>query len=280
MSIAEQLQYSTVRIESSTANGGISTGTGYFFTLKENPTNGYRVPVIVTNKHVIDGAIHGKFTFTLMDEENNPLDTEHVVLNTQDILTSSNTFQDLIRRHPDPSVDLCIIFLQPFLDFSLMQGNPIFFIPLDKSLIPSDEQLKELSPLEDIIMVGYPNGIWDTRNNKPIFRKGVAATHPYLDYDGKKEFMIDAACFPGSSGSPVFLLNENGYRDKNGNITIGITRIYLLGTLYAGPQHTVQGELVIATIPTSQAPLPISRIPNNLGLIIKSSRITELEDLI
>jgi len=63
-------------------------------------------------------------------------------------------------------------------------------------------------------MVGYPIGLWDEKNNYPIFRKGITATHPANDYNGKSEFMIDAACFPGSSGSPVYIIDELNYVDK------------------------------------------------------------------
>ena len=76
--------------------------------------------------------------------------------------------------------------------------------------------MDEIDAIEDIIFIGYPNGIWDSVNNMPILRKGSTATHPCLNYNGKKEFMIDAACFPGSSGSPVLIFNENGYKDKKG----------------------------------------------------------------
>ncbi|CAM4204697.1 hypothetical protein SAAL107622_04480 [Lacicoccus alkaliphilus] len=53
MSITEQLQYSTIRIECEHINGMISTGTGYFFKFKENEENGSYMPVVITNKHVI-----------------------------------------------------------------------------------------------------------------------------------------------------------------------------------------------------------------------------------
>ncbi|MEB0261247.1 MULTISPECIES: hypothetical protein [unclassified Mucilaginibacter] len=89
--------------------------------------------------------------------------------------------------------------------------------------------------LEEILMVGYPNGIWDQINNKPILRRGITATHPNFDYNGQKEVMIDTACFPGSSGSLVFIFNEHGYQDKKGNITLGSSRVYLLGVLFARP---------------------------------------------
>jgi hypothetical protein len=82
-----------------------------------------------------------------------------------------------------------------------------------------------------------------------------------------------------SSGSPVFIFNEGGYRDKKGNMYMGSNRVILLGILYAGPQHTAQGDIQIIDVPTGERPVAISRIPNNLGLIIKSERILELEEL-
>src|SRR5690606_7831749 len=131
--------------------------------------------------------------------------------------------------------------------------------------------------LEDVLMIGYPNGIWDSVNNMPIFRKGTTATNPLIDYNGKKEIMIDIAAFPGSRGSPVLIFNEGGYRDKNGNMYVGASRVILLGILYAGPQATATGEIIMT--PNLQRPILLSQIPNNLGLIIKSERIIEMEEL-
>ncbi len=169
--------------------------------------------------------------------------------------------------------------IAPFIQAAEAKGKDLFYLPLDMTLIPTEERLAELSALEDVVMIGYPNGIWDSVNNKPIFRKGITATHPIFDYNGKKEIMIDMACFPGSSGSPVFILNEGGYRDRNGNTYVGKSRLLILGTLYAGPQHTATGEIRIINVPTTQRPIALSGIPNNLGVIIKASRIVELEDL-
>lgn len=52
--------HSTVRIECQT-NDGISTGTGFFFQFLYNEKERTHIPCIVTNKHVIKGAITGKF---------------------------------------------------------------------------------------------------------------------------------------------------------------------------------------------------------------------------
>ena len=40
-----------------------------------------------------------------------------------------------------------------------------------------------------------------------------------------------------------------------------------------------QGEIKVINVPTSQIPIAISAIPNNLGLVIKSERLYELEKI-
>ena len=49
----------------------------------------------------------------------------------------------------------------------------------------------------------------------------------------------------------------------------------LIGVLYAGHLHTAVGEIKVVPIPTAAMPLPISQIPNNLGICIQASRIVD-----
>lgn len=57
-------------------------------------------------------------------------------------------------------------------------------------------------------MIGYPVGLMDEVNLQPIFRRGVYATNPSLDYMGRKEFLLDIPNNGGSSGSPVFRFDK------------------------------------------------------------------------
>jgi hypothetical protein len=272
LTISEKLSYSTVRIECTFNDGVLGTGTGFFFNFLENKDTKEHVPAIVTNKHVIDGALRGKIIFTKSNQNNEPIDTEHLSIDID------NFGQSWI-FHDDPNVDLCALPIANILMHFKSRGEKIFYIPLIKEIIPTQDIIDDTTALEEILMIGYPNGIWDTFNNKPILRRGITATHPKFDYCGRKEIMIDAACFPGSSGSPVFILNEGFFRTKNTPLSGG-DRIILLGVLFAGPQHNAKGEIEIIDVPTVQKPITISRIPNNLGLIIKSERILELESKI
>jgi len=127
-------------------------------------------------------------------------------------------------------------------------------------------------------MIGYPNGIWDRSNNLPIVRQGITASHPKLNYNGKKEVLIDAACFPGSSGSPVLIYNQGGHTTKEGHLDMR-GRLILLGILYAGPQFEANGDIVINPILTSLNIFSVTRIPINLGCVIKSEKLLEFDTL-
>lgn len=269
LTISEKLSYSTIRIECQYKNGTKGTGTGFFFNFLENKETGEYIPTIVTNKHVIKDSIKGKIIFTKSDDEGKPKDTEHLPIDF-------NTFESLWKFHDDKDVDLCALPIAQILKKIEESNQKVFFILLNKDLIPNQETIDDTTAVEEILMIGYPNGIWDTYNNKPILRRGITATHPKFDYCGKKEIMIDAACFPGSSGSPIFILNEGVFKTKKRSLSAG-DRIIFLGILYAAPQHNAKGEIQIIDVPTVQKPIAISRIPNNLGIIIKSERLLELE---
>ncbi|MBS4198625.1 trypsin-like peptidase domain-containing protein [Bacillus sp. FJAT-49732] len=271
LGLSEQLMYSTVRIETFLNTGGIGTGTGFFFRFKEQGDS--YIPAIVTNKHVIDGGVRGRFILTEADENGNPLNTEHLPIEL-------DNFQQRWLYHPDPQIDLCIMPIAPILHLAELQGRKPFFISLDKSLIPTIENLDELRAIENIVMIGYPNGIWDRENNLPIMRRGITATHPKFDYNGTPQLLIDAACFPGSSGSPVLIYDEGGYTDKKGNTYMGANRVILLGILFAGPQHTAQGDIRVVDIPITQREIVLSTIPNNLGYVIKSNKLLDFDELL
>jgi hypothetical protein len=265
----EQLAFSTIRIECDLAGGGISTGTGFFYRFAQ--VGDRFVPAIVTNKHVVAGSVRGRLFFTLAAEDGKP-DVGKTFL---------WTIEDFERgwiSHPETDVDLCMFPIAGLMNQAAAQKKTFFIVYFDSSLLPSNEEIEDFVGMEDIVMVGYPNGIWDQKHNFPVFRSGVAATHYRYDWNGRPEFLIDCACFPGSSGSPVLVLDVGRVFTKKG-LQIGLSRTKFLGVLYAGPQHRVDGRVEIVPVPTVNQVVSVSSIPNNLGMVIKARKLLELDEI-
>lgn len=266
MTLAEKITYSTVLIRCEYANGTYGSGTGFIINLCKDQKTGTCVPVLITNNHVVENSVKTVFEFCKADDNGNPLDT----------VPFSITYEgNAWIHHPDKEVDLRCLFLAEALTKLEENNIKIFYIPLDTDIIPTTQDLADLSAIEDVIMVGYPIGLSDTYNHKPIVRRGITSSHPMKDYQGKKETLLDIASYPGSSGSPVFILNQGSYVTPSG-ICMG-TRLYLLGIHYGGHIFNAQGVLQFSNL---NVPFPITQIPVNLGLIIKSERILEFETMI
>lgn len=265
--IGQQLLHSTVRILCENAKGEKSSGTGFNLTI--DVPNAV-VPVIVTNRHVFEGQTRCEFQYTLADADGNPTDK----IKTIEITNFEKTWIG----HPDPKVDLAILPIQQVRLALEAQNELLFYVNLSQGIIATQEMLDDLDAIEDVTMIGYPNGIFDHVNNLPVVRRGITATAPNTDFRGEKEFVIDAACFPGSSGSPVFIFNNGAYA-HSGGITMG-TRLMLIGILYGGFQHTAVGEIRQIPIPTALKPVPVSSIPNNLGICIQAVRILDFKPIL
>jgi hypothetical protein len=178
-------------------------------------------------------------------------------------------------NHPCDDIDLCATPLEPFRREAERVGKKIFLTTLTTDHIPDDQILGELLALESVTMIGYPIGLWDKVNNLPIARRGMTASHPKVDFNGKRIGVIDIAAFPGSSGSPVLIVNEGGYAIPSGYVA-GESRILLLGILYAGPKFKADGSVEVKEIPTTKTARFTIALPVHLGFYIKAQELFEL----
>ena len=258
--ISEQLMFNTVKLVASDG----SSGTGFFYNFK---TNGKVYPTIITNKHVVNNNPNERMTFLLhlRDDDGGTTENYGVTYSTTWIFHSTK--------------DLCFCFVNPvFEQVKKDTGKSVFYIANDDSVVATKQKLDELSALEELVMVGYPIGLWDAQNNFPIFRKGFTASHPAYDFNERGIGLVDMACFPGSSGSPIYILNEHGYSDKQGNYYMTSSRVMLVGILYAGPQYNAKGDIVVTTIPTQKKLQADTPVMINLGYYIKATELKEFEE--
>jgi hypothetical protein len=123
--------------------------------------------------------------------------------------------------------------------------------------------------------IGYPNGIYDEHNLLPIVRRGITATPPAADYEGKRQVLIDASVFPGSSGSPIFVWDPRGFASHETGGRIVGRSLYLLGVLSAVFFQEDTGRIEQVTIPTRQEPVAIFNQMIDIGVVLKASLIME-----
>ena len=264
---------STVRIESTKFDGSISVGTGFFYGC-EKVENRY-VSLIITNKHVISNSNEVRLLFTVAKVENDIVVSKRI----ETLRVFGEQLANLVKVHPDQYVDLCAITIGVFHAHYQSQGESILRAEVNKNTLGDQKFLDSLESGEDVMMVGYPTGLYDVANNRPLVRKGITATNPGTDFNGLKHFAIDCACFPGSSGSPIFLFNEGMYFEGESNLVMGKSRVKLIGVLYAGPQYDVHGEMVTLPIPTETSKIPTLRQMINIGFCVSSTQIEWFEEL-
>jgi hypothetical protein len=263
-SITGQFLFMTTRMEVKKKSGAVGTGTAFFYAFKT--PNGATLPALITNKHVIEDGLDAVLSLHRKDAKGNP--------DTPITLNFKNAFQHHWTMHPDKNVDLCAFPAKILDKIASDNGSSLFYICMSDEMAATQAFLEKCQAVEDLMMVGYPIGLWDNKYNYPVIRKGVTASHPAVDFKGMPEGLVDMACFPGSSGSPIFICNIGSYMEDNS--LIAGSRCRMIGVLYGGPQYTAKGELVVTNIATSV--VAQSYIPCHLGQYIKVSAFTALKD--
>lgn len=260
-SLGEDLLHTTVRIEGTTPNGS-SVGTGFYFMHEE------RV-FLVTNKHVVKDVTNGKFVFLKAEIDNGekvPVFGEGYTI----VFNQSNFI-----GHPDPEIDISVMNISTILSEFESKKMFVYFKTITEQNIPTSKELETfVSPLEEIVFIGYPSGIWDSKNILPVARKGMTATPYYIDFEGQKKFLIDASVFPGSSGSPVFIYYAGGYPDKKGNFYAG-NRINFLGIIAQVYHRVEEGDIKVRNIPTHQQAISETKQMIDLGVVFKAEAVIE-----
>ncbi|WP_193144733.1 S1 family peptidase [Citrobacter europaeus] len=264
--ISEQLFFTTIRIDTISKNGDSGSGTGFFFCHKKD-NNEYLF--IVTNKHVVNNTDKGTLTF-LKGKDNTPTLGDGFSLNI-----NTPEWGKLWFGHPDEKVDIAICPLVPLLDFIKKQHNVDLFIRcVDTSMIPNEEQIKQMDAIEPITFIGYPNGIWDSTNLLPVARRGTTASPIAVDFEGSPRFLIDASVFGGSSGSPVFILNQGSFATREGGFSVG-SRFHFVGVVAAVYFRTHLNKIVSVPIPTTTQPMAAQQEMIDLGIVFKAKTVVE-----
>src|SRR2546426_10337756 len=131
----ERLLFSIVRIEVDKADGQ-HCGTAFFYSLRDGDKDR---TFIITNYHVVEGAVKARFFFTLRE------DGKALLGKKMDIQMEWD--KDWL-RHPSPSVDLAAMLVDSLMNEveKILPIHP-FISFIQDGLIPTDEAIAEFDAL-------------------------------------------------------------------------------------------------------------------------------------
>jgi len=239
------MAFITAKIDMKAPNGtNTSIGTGFFYSVPVYKDQS--ILLLISNKHVFIDP-NGEITVSLNRKIDN--DTPEY----GNIRTFNQTgFANEYYAHPNNDIDLACI------NVSQMGKTDCFYKCLNNEFL-EPINYENVTTGDDVIFVGYPENRYDMVNNLPLIRKGSIASMPNIDFNGKGQIVIDAQVFPGSSGSPVFVISDNYYR--------------LLGVV----SETMIRHSQLQTLPTNMPLVGVQQMLG-LGIVIKQKHIQELID--
>jgi hypothetical protein len=256
LGLTEYVANTTIGIQ---ANGKkIVNGTAFFFVFE---TNKGLVPSVITSKHLLEDA--ESITFFFLEENANRFPqygrTQQITIKRSDLA---------VINHPDAQLDLVVIPVTSIITYFSNKKILISYHPLSETVIAKDSMMKTLNPVENVFLIGYPAEIKKELEGTPLIKKGITATPLFIDFDKKKEFLIDIAAYNGSGGAPVFVY-QNSNSDRNDQRMEG-QRILLAGISTA----TWTKGFAERIYPDDR------RDQENTSIIIKAERILEFKKVL
>jgi hypothetical protein len=241
-----------------------SNGTGFFFTFQ---TDKGSVPAIVTSRSIIQSAVSFNFFFLEADRQGNP------VYSKQSMVTLNRSALPVF-YHPDPSVDLAIIPVNPIMEYLQKQKIVISYHSLNESVIPTDSAAAIFNPTEDLYMISSPDGLENELKSLPVFSKGISATPIFLDHANRQEFLAEITIHSGSTGAPIMVYQSNNNTRYDEPMTGH--RMLLAGIMCATYTKEFRERIVLkGSYPSDQI---ISH--ENMGVVIKAKRLLEFKKLL
>ncbi|MDM1784246.1 S1 family peptidase [Acinetobacter bereziniae] len=254
--ISDQLYYSTFKID-----GNNSIGTGFFYF--HDFGNGLAKVFLITNRHVVEPSQSGSIVF---HSSKNAYPHKELDLSKRVTVTlNAAQWQQWWKFHPDSDVDIAVLDFTEIEHKLTQRSQDIYYKGLNNKQLIKEDDYPDIQSIQQVFYVGYPQGLIDNHNLLPIARSGYTASPIKFDFNGKREFLIDSAVYPGSSGSPVCIINEGTpFVDRNNTLKMDAVRFIFLGVL-----TSVQAQ----SVPNN--PKEVKHYLN-LGVVIKSECITEV----
>jgi Trypsin-like peptidase domain len=193
----ENYIFSTVLLKYKDKDNKYIIGTGFIVQYGKKCTDrkGYMVSdYLVSNRHVFEDIEKLEIIFHKKDknDETKPSLEDFIQIDFDE-------YKEYLYFHPNEDIDIGVVPMGALEGDYNIYRNPVELYSNEDNNIPNYIKVGN-----NIAFFGYPHGKYDIENYLPILRRGYIASVPSLNYSGKKEILIDAQMYKGSSGSPVF----------------------------------------------------------------------------
>ena len=210
------IELSVTRMETFKGNIKLGTATAFFYSFFDKV-------FLVTNKHCFntseDEEKPDNIQLLIHSSPTNIRDSKKITLN---LYKNENP---LWLEHKNKEVDVVAL---PFEMSTLY--NKILIQPISRESQLPDEVILNVG--DDLLLIGYPLGIYDELNNLPIARNATIASPYSVDFNGKPQFLIDAKLHNGMSGAPVITKPSTITKSVNGTKFGGLNH-FIIG-VYSG----------------------------------------------
>ena len=235
--IALNWVHATLRVDNDAGKGG----TGFLIIRRISEKKGK--VFLVTNKHVVGLDPEKRDEARFLTLYVNSRDEKGKVTGTSLQAPLVENGHKLWRQHPDPNVDVLAVDVTSMINSHPHLQNQ----GADYSFFATPEVLKkeQITEGDEVLVLGYPLGLFHARIHSPLVRQGIIATKigtpiqiRFRNSSGEWKrveipgFLVDAAILPGSSGSPVVLKPIIG-RKIGHKIEMDLATPYLLGIISA-----------------------------------------------
>src|SRR5271156_3897742 len=189
----------TTPIEVQFSDGSIVDGSGFFYFVFGPDDPSAQGPhwrsitqiYVVTAKHVIQPKRLKdlvKFSYALRTENGSQIDWHPFELNSTDL---GKRLHLCAKEEVDVAVIDVTHDLGPEVEKPLeKRAQYLAFSATNSDEFPSKSPI-EVQPGDDVIVIGYPNGLYDAFNKLPILKIGVINTPIGVRFNGEDAFLLD-----------------------------------------------------------------------------------------
>lgn len=247
--------------------GNVYSGTGFFYQHEASALqDGQLIDYwLITNRHVVYSSVDAtgkkhlvdKLTFRVRAEEKA---TKKLIW--VEMTMSQTELQQKVKVLPDTDIDVCVIDICEKVNTELSNYDDInvTIAPIEESYL-ADKSKIPIECSDDVIVIGYPRGFYDTVNLYPIVKNGIIASMWGADFRGTKGFAIDAKLFPGSSGSLVITKPRMEDLDQKGHLIFKKEKVFYCLGIYSGEPLFNRATIDVDGKPT------ITQFTFNLGQV-------------